>query len=96
MGLGRIAGGMLALFLTGCVAPPKVPAPDAPPVLVPSCGAARLGGFVGQPVAALDPQYQPLVTRIIRPGDAVTEEFSPARLNVEVDGRDVITRVWCG
>jgi len=96
MGLGRVAGVVLVLFLIGCVAPPKVSAPDAPLTPAPSCGAARLGGFVGQPVSALDPQYQPLVTRIIRPGDAVTEDFSPARLNVEVNGRDVITRVWCG
>ncbi|SMY08346.1 I78 family peptidase inhibitor [Flavimaricola marinus] len=34
--------------------------------------------------------------RYIRPGDAVTEDFRPERTNIELDGNDIVTRVYCG
>lgn len=61
-----------------------------------SCGAARLGGWVGQPVAALDEQYLPQTVRLIRPGDAVTEDFKPGRLNVILDASDLLVAFHCG
>lgn len=37
-----------------------------------------------------------LTKRIISPGDAVTEDFNPARLNLYVDPKGWIGRVSCG
>jgi hypothetical protein len=34
--------------------------------------------------------------RVIRPGQAVTMDYSPARLNIEVNGAERISRVSCG
>lgn len=34
--------------------------------------------------------------RIITPGSAITEDFSPARINVEIDDKRIVTKVWCG
>jgi uncharacterized protein involved in copper resistance len=34
--------------------------------------------------------------RVIRPDQAVTQDFRPDRLNVELDAEDNITRVYCG
>ncbi|MEQ1509354.1 MAG: I78 family peptidase inhibitor [Sphingopyxis sp.] len=36
------------------------------------------------------------VIRWIDPGMAVTEDFSPARLNAELDSDGVVTRIRCG
>jgi hypothetical protein len=60
------------------------------------CGASRLSGYAGQHPDTLDPQYLPQVVRLIRPGDAVTEDFSAARLNVNVGQDGLIRRFWCG
>jgi len=35
-------------------------------------------------------------TRVIRPGDAVTADFSAARLNLVVDGDGLLTEAYCG
>lgn len=34
--------------------------------------------------------------RVIRPGDAVTEDYSDQRLNIEVDDNMRLRIVWCG
>ncbi|HCX66949.1 MAG: hypothetical protein CMI61_11075 [Parvibaculum sp.] len=34
--------------------------------------------------------------RVIRPGEAVTEDFRPDRLNVELDEEENVSRVYCG
>lgn len=60
------------------------------------CGAGSLSSLVGQPVSAL-PGTGPWGTlRIIRPGMAVTQDYSASRLNVTVDGTDRIERLSCG
>ncbi len=62
-----------------------------------SCGAEALQPLVGQPEAALDTSVLPDVLRVIRPGgDAVTLDFNPARLNVELDASGTITDLHCG
>jgi hypothetical protein len=38
----------------------------------------------------------PQGARLIRPGDAVTEDFSPTRLNIDLDAAGRILRAWCG
>jgi len=34
--------------------------------------------------------------RVIRPGDAVTLDYRPDRLNVRLDDDDVISEIGCG
>lgn len=88
-------------LLCGCVPPPP---PDVDVIISPpvaaadlsSCGATDQVVLVGGPVAALPRAGGWGTVRVIHPGDAVTEDFSPTRLNVEVDGQDLILRLSCG
>ena len=83
----------IAVILAGCAAPPVAEPDHGAPQ---GCGAGRLAGWVGQPVAALDEQYLPSTVRILAPGTPVTEDFSPSRLNVDVDAAGTITGFHCG
>jgi len=83
------------LALAACV--------DAPPATQPggiipqsSCGADRLQTYVGLPVQALPNSDSDVTRRIIRPGDAITEDFSLQRLNVTLDAADRILSLTCG
>ena len=87
-------------LLVACTALPppgggSVSPPGASPDLA-SCGADALAALVGGPVAALPDAGGWGTLRIIHPGDAVTEDFSETRLNVEVDAQDRIIRLSCG
>lgn len=84
-GLGLLA---LAFVLVGCVAPP-VPEENA-------CGAAGMVTLVGQDKSVFAAMTLPMGTRIIEPDMAVTEDYSPSRLNFDLDAQGRITRVWCG
>ncbi len=81
---------LFALPLTACM----IPAP-AEPDLTASCGAEKLQGLVGQPenVVAAMSFAQPV--RIIRPGTAVTMDYRPDRLNIEIDASGRVARVHC-
>lgn len=77
------------ILLAACV-----PAPAEPPGA--TCSAASLQHLVGQPESAFDPGGLTEPVRVIHPGEAVTMDFNPGRLNVEIgtDGRIVAIR--CG
>jgi Peptidase inhibitor I78 family len=80
------------LVLSACVTepvPPLDPGPDA-------CGASDLQYLVGKPGVLLDGMRFSQDVRVIQPGMAVTMDFSPDRLNIWLDRRDVIERVTCG
>lgn len=96
----RLAAAMLvAAGLSACQGMPAT-GPDAgPPVPAPAddtCGAAPHAALVGQPETALLRQLIMGQVRVIRPGDAVTMDFRPERLNFDIgeDGR--IRRIYCG
>ena len=79
------------LALAACVEPVPPPAePDTD-----QCKASALQGLVGQPKSVLTTMLLPAGTRVINPGDAVTMDFRPDRMNVEIgtDGR--IARIGC-
>ncbi len=66
-----------------------------------ACGASKLGDFANtlptdETIAKIRAAAGERTTRVIRPGDAITMDFAPARLNVEVatDGR--IKSFRCG
>lgn len=60
------------------------------------CGASALSDWVGRPVSALIGADFGRPTRIIQPGEAVTMDFSPERINFDIDANGRIARVWCG
>lgn len=61
------------------------------------CNAASHRGLIGQSaddrpaLSVLAPKV-----RFIEPGEAVTQDQQPQRLNLELDDQGVITRVYCG
>lgn len=101
MGLVRCAVMLGMAVLAGCAMRDMEPgnpgaASEPHDPLPQDCGAARLAGWVGQPVAAVDEQYLPVTVRVLAPGDPVTEDFSAARLNILLDGAGRITEFRCG
>ncbi len=87
----------LTLGLAACE-PVAPPGPDSlPPEPAPNeCGAGGMQDLVGKDKSVFAAMTFPIGTRIIEPGMAITEDYSPTRLNIDLgkDGR--ITRVWCG
>lgn len=92
----RNAAFLLFCLIAAC-APlaPIQPYPGVAPELA-TCGGLALLPLIGGPVAALPDSGGWETLRIIHPGDAVTEDFSWTRLNVEVDAQDRIQRLSCG
>lgn len=82
---------LLVPVLAQCVTvapPPQTNDPDA-------CGAETISYLVGTQVGAADLTEGPLL-RIIAPGDFVTEDYRPERLNVFIDENATISRLECG
>lgn len=69
---------------------------DARPVGDDSCGAEARSYLIGQPVSEVDLDTLARTVRVIRPGDAVTMDHRPDRLNLDLDDNGVILRPWCG
>jgi hypothetical protein len=61
-----------------------------------TCGAEASQGLVGTSVGELQAASLPENRRIIFPGMAVTMDFQPERINVEIGTDDRIARVFCG
>jgi len=61
-----------------------------------TCGADAAQGLVGQPASVVQTMRFGQTVRILRPGDAVTMDYSAARLNIEIDARQRVVRVGCG
>ncbi len=88
---------LLALIACAPQGPQAPQTPLPPPGADPgACGAGELGRRIGQPASVLAGMTFPAGTRFIRPGDAITEDYSPTRTNIDIDARGIITRVWCG
>ncbi|MFN4129651.1 MAG: I78 family peptidase inhibitor [Paracoccaceae bacterium] len=88
MKYAALAGCAIAL-LAACQ--PVVP--DGPDLT--RCGADALQGLVGQPASVLQTMKFANETRIIRPDMAVTMDYRPDRLNIEIDRAERISRVHC-
>lgn len=61
-----------------------------------ACGAGQYESYVGQRVDALNDVALPDDARVLFPGSVVTQDLREARLNIDVDTDDTITRVYCG
>jgi hypothetical protein len=55
-----------------------------------------VGALIGQPVSAMPATGVWTALRVIEPGMAVTEDYSPSRLNVALDLQGRIVGVACG
>jgi Peptidase inhibitor I78 family len=77
----------LVLAVAGCVA--AEPEQNA-------CGADGLQSLIGQDDAVLAAMTFPQGTRFLYPGTPVTEDYSPVRLNIDIEQSGTITGVWCG
>jgi Peptidase inhibitor I78 family len=83
-----------ALLLAACVPQTQPTAKLLPPQT--ACGAADLQNLVGQPAAVLQTMRFGQQVRIVRPGMAVTMDYSETRLNIDIDVNERISRVFCG
>lgn len=89
-------------LLAACATPPLADAPmpvepgggigDTPD----SCGLAQAQAFIGQPPEAVNAALFTQPVRVIRPGDLVTMDFNPERLNFRVGEDGLIESVDCG
>jgi Peptidase inhibitor I78 family len=70
---------------------PPVPAPGAD-----ACGAAELEDMVGGSRRVLETIRFATPVRIIEPGQPVTQDFSPARLNILIGEDGTIASISCG
>jgi Peptidase inhibitor I78 family len=90
---------VLTLALAACAlvtgpAPDRMPPEPAPDADV--CGASGMQDLVGKDKSIFASMTFPMGTRIIEPGMAITEDYSPTRLNFDLNGSGRIIRVWCG
>jgi hypothetical protein len=84
-----IIGAMLATSACADV-PPKLSGPDA-------CGAPDLQHLVGESEDVLAAMtFAAGRLRVIHPRTAITQDYSPDRLNITIDAEGRITRVHCG
>ena len=81
------------LALSACVEP--LPVTPGVPVEADQCNAAGMQGLIGQPKTVLRTMLLPAGTRVIGPGDAVTMDFRPDRMNVEIGPDDRIAKIAC-
>ncbi len=84
---------MIALIaLAGCTAAEPV----LPPQLEDTCGARDYENLIGQDATALERVLLLGPVRVIRPGDAVTMDFRPDRVNFKISENETIRAVDCG
>ena len=88
----------LVLLLAACA--PAPPAPETPP-LSGACNADAAGALVGRAASAeLGTEALRLTgarrLRWIRPGDMVTMDYSPQRLNIHLDAAGKVESLACG
>lgn len=83
------------------VAPETNPAPEPPvagadPAVTDTCGMAQHAALIGKPVTDAGVPAEGPQVRHIRPDSQVTMDFSPTRLNIDIDSAGVITALRCG
>jgi Peptidase inhibitor I78 family len=85
------------ILLAACTREAPTDTPASPEM---SCGAGKLGDYVGKEANA---EVQSTLSalsggkiRVAGPRDAITMDYRPDRLNVELDERGKIKRLRCG
>ena len=77
------------LILAACQTIAPEPEADA-------CNASGWMWLIGEPVDVVAASTFPAPMRVIGPGDAVTMDFLPNRLNVTYNEAGIVTDVYCG
>ena len=83
---------ILALLALAACEEPRQPIGNASN----ECGAQGYQNLIGQSADIFASMTFPAPMRIIKPGMAVTMDYSPNRLNAELDAQNRIVRFWCG
>lgn len=88
------------VFAAACdlaaVAPaPQPSGPGLPPMAQDTCNANQYGNLIGQDATALERVLILSQVRVIRPGQAVTMDFRPERINFNVSAGNRITSIHC-
>lgn len=98
MPLRLVIGSPVLVILIGCAPPSPSREPSLPEARCRAAGAqAELGKTVDEETADnARAGAGALRSRVIRPGQAVTQELDPQRLNIEVDDTGRIRRLRCG
>lgn len=89
----------LLLILAACAAPAperSAPQPAVPSAAEDTCGAAPHAALVGQDGTALERVLIMREVRVIRPGDPVTRDLRPQRINFDIGPSGRIDRIFCG
>ena len=91
----------LLLALGGCAATPEMRTGGPHPPKPMQCDADRARWAIGREATADVVDEVRAATRsehvrVIHPGQAVTMDFSPVRVNIHVNERNAITSVTCG
>ena len=61
----------------------------------PRCGAEAYYSLLGKKASALDNVDLPKSSRVLRPDDVITMDFSPDRLTIDIYRSGLITSVTC-
>lgn len=106
MFMTRFSALAIGLLLAGCSGMKAAPSPDPapPPPRVEAsgeCGAELVQDRVGRTYSealgeAIRDESGAAAMRVIRPGEAVTLDHRPDRLNVHLDETDTIASLDCG
>lgn len=80
------------ILLAGCAATTQT----LPPQGEDTCNAAAYADLIGQNATALERVLLLGKVRVIRPGDAVTMDFLPERINFMIGANETIQSIDCG
>ena len=84
------------MLLTACSVPtPPVSQPALPRLQDDTCNANTYADLIGQDATALERVLILSQVRVIRPGQAVTMDFRPERINFNVSAGNRITSISC-
>lgn len=82
----------LLMLLAACAqaqTPDPLPSED-------TCNATRHASLIGRDATALEQVLILGKVRVVRPGQPVTMDFWPDRINFMIDENERITRITCG
>jgi len=66
-----------------------------PPPGADTCDAAAQGNLIGKPGSLVVLSTLPPGSRIVRPGQVMTADFAPGRLNVDIGPGELVDRLFC-
>ncbi len=76
-------------------APPTPPPVGSDPAVPDTCGMAQHAALVGQPITSEGVPAEGPNVRHLRPDSQMTMDFSPQRLNIDIDADGIITGFRC-